>query len=140
MSRRPNTLTTTPQASWPLFKRLWNDYIKPQKRRLLLATIGMVIAAGATAANAWILKPALDGIFLKHDNTMLQLIPLAIIVIALVNGVATYSQNILMRQVGQRIIADMQTELFAIACAPIWPCSTIRPPAVSSAALRTTSR
>ncbi len=113
MSRRPNTLTTAPQASWPLFKRLWSDYIAPQKRKLLLAVIGMVIAAGATAANAWILKPALDGIFLKHDDDMLRLIPIAIVVIAVVNGVATYSQNILMRHVGQRIIADMQTELFA---------------------------
>lgn len=96
-----------------LIGRLWRDYIHGQKHKLLLAVACMMIGAGATAANAWMLQPALDEIFLKHDTRMLTLIPLAVMVIAFVNSIATYSQNILMRVAGQRIIANMQAQLFA---------------------------
>jgi subfamily B ATP-binding cassette protein MsbA len=100
-------------ATFHLIRRLWRDYIHDQKHRLMLAVAGMIIGAGATAANAWMLQPALDEIFLRHDTFMLTLIPLAVMVIAVVNSVATYSQNILMRVAGQRIIANMQAQLYA---------------------------
>ncbi len=112
MSRRRTTLTAAPTASWPLFLRLWHDYIRPQKAKLVLAATGMVLCAAADASNAYLLKPAIDQIFLDRSATMLIIIPLAVIGIAVINAFATYGQNILMRQIGQRIIANMQTELF----------------------------
>ncbi|MBV8538611.1 MAG: ABC transporter ATP-binding protein [Alphaproteobacteria bacterium] len=72
----------------------------------------MGLAAAATAANAWLMQPVLDGVFVNHDTTLLYLVPLAVIVSAVVKGASTYSQTMLMTRVGQRMLADLQRELF----------------------------
>lgn len=95
-----------------LLQRLWHHYIKRHRNKVVLSVLCMMVAAAASAANAWLLQPALDQIFVNKNETMLMIIPLALIAIALVNGFADYGQNITMRILGQRIIADMQKQLF----------------------------
>ncbi|MBI3452919.1 MAG: ABC transporter ATP-binding protein [Rhodospirillales bacterium] len=73
----------------------------------------MSIAAAATAANAWLMEPVLDRVFVRQDRTMLVLVPLAVIAAAMAKGGATYGQAVVMNRIGQRIIADLQTALFA---------------------------
>ena len=73
----------------------------------------MVLAAGATAALAYLMEPVLDEIFLEKDRTLLIVVPAAVIVITLIRGVATYGQAVLMAFVGQRVIADLQSRVFA---------------------------
>ena len=73
----------------------------------------MVLAAGATAALAYLMEPVLDEIFLEKDRTLLIVMPVAVIVITLIRGVATYGQAVLMAFVGQRVIADLQSRVFA---------------------------
>ena len=51
--------------------------------------------------------------FLNRDRTMLVIVPFVILAIAITKGVATYFQAYLMSVVGQRIIAEVQIELFA---------------------------
>ena len=81
--------------------------------RLLLAGLCMVLAAGSTAALAYLMEPVLDEIFLEKDRTLLVVVPVAVIVITLIRGVATYGQGVLMAFVGQRVIADLQSRVFA---------------------------
>tara|TARA_B100001123_G_scaffold426106_1_gene539840 strand:- start:9 stop:1796 length:1788 start_codon:yes stop_codon:yes gene_type:complete len=95
-----------------LLKRLIRSYVGPYKRRISLAVVCMVVAAAMTAANAWLMQPMLDEVFVEKNITALQLIPLAIIAIAVLNGLASFGETILMRYVGQRVIADMQLDLF----------------------------
>jgi ATP-binding cassette, subfamily B, bacterial MsbA len=73
----------------------------------------MGLMAGATAANAWLMQPMLDRVFVAHDERLLLVIPLAVIVLALVKGVSNYWQAVLMTTVGQRVVADIQLTLFA---------------------------
>ena len=73
----------------------------------------MVLAAGATAALAYLMEPVLDEIFLEKDRTLLVVVPVAVIAITLIRGVATYGQGVLMAFVGQRVIADLQSRVFA---------------------------
>ncbi len=73
----------------------------------------MVLAAGATAALAYLMEPVLDEIFLEKDRSLLVVVPVAVIAITLIRGVATYGQGVLMAFVGQRVIADLQSRVFA---------------------------
>ena len=73
----------------------------------------MVLAAGATAALAYLMEPVLDEIFLEKDRTLLVVVPAAVIAITVIRGVATYGQGVLMAFVGQRVIADLQSRVFA---------------------------
>jgi len=96
-----------------LVKRLYRDYIETHKTQIIYAVICMVLVAAATAANAWMMKPVLDDVFMKKDSRMLVIIPIAVFAIGVVSAFASYGQNVLMRNVGQRVIADMQLKLFS---------------------------
>jgi len=72
----------------------------------------MAVAAGGTAALAYLMEPVLDDVFINKDREMLILVPVVVILATLLKGAATYGQAVLMAFVGQRIIADLQTRLF----------------------------
>ncbi|MDA0262250.1 MAG: ABC transporter ATP-binding protein [Proteobacteria bacterium] len=102
-----------PGASSELIARLIRDYVRHHIPRMLLAAFFMILVAGTTALNAWILEPVFDEVFLKQNQAMLLLIPLAVIGIALVKGTSTFAQAYLMSTVGQSVIAALQGDLFA---------------------------
>jgi subfamily B ATP-binding cassette protein MsbA len=106
---------TTPDSasSRALVGRLLRSFIRPHLRRLLLAALCMALVAGATAANAWLMQPVLDDVFLRRDATMLYLVPAAVLAIALVKGAASYGNAVLMNDVGQGIISAVQLRMFA---------------------------
>lgn len=101
-----------PEASTRLIERLWNDYIHFHLRRLGLAALCMILVAAATAGNAWLLQPVLDGIFLQNDTRLLLMLPIAILALAALKGAGSYGQMVLMKYVGQRITTDMQLALY----------------------------
>jgi len=96
----------------PVLRRILCDYIGQHKMTVFYAIVCMIIAALSTAANAYLLQPALDEIFVGKNHSMLYLIPAAVIGVAFVGGLANYGHVNLMRHVGQSIIARMQLELF----------------------------
>ena len=102
-----------PGSTRHLLVRLVRDHVRPHLGRLLLAGLCMAIAAGATAALAYLMEPVLDKIFLEKDRTLLVVVPVAVIAITLIRGAATYGQAVLMAFVGQRVIADLQSRVFA---------------------------
>jgi ATP-binding cassette, subfamily B, bacterial MsbA len=97
----------------PLIRRLVGEFLRPHLGKMGLAFGAMGVVAAATAANAWMMQPLLDKVFVEHDEMLLLVIPAAIIVLALVKGLAGYLQSVLMTTVGQRVVADIQLKLFA---------------------------
>ena len=78
-----------------------------------MAIICMVFAAATTAANAWIMQPVLDDVFLDKNKDMLMILPIAVLIIAIVKGFSEFGQSVLMLLVGQRTIADIQKDMYA---------------------------
>ncbi len=97
----------------PLTRRLLFEHVLPHWPRLALAGLCMGVVAAATAFNAWLMQPMLDKVFIGHDAWLLYVLPIAVIVLAVVKGFASYGQAVLMTTVGQRIVADIQKSLFA---------------------------
>jgi len=97
----------------PLLRRLARDHIRQHWPRLLAAFGCMAVVAATTAANAWLMQPMLDRVFVAHDETLLYIIPIGIVVMAAAKGLADYGQAVLMMAVGQRIVANIQKALFA---------------------------
>jgi len=102
-----------PASSRALVARLLREHVRPQAGRIAWSVVCMALVAGATAANAWLMQPVLDDVFLKQDQRMLYVVPIAVLVIALVKGSATYGQSVLMNHVGQRIISTVQIGMFS---------------------------
>jgi subfamily B ATP-binding cassette protein MsbA len=101
------------QSTKALVGRLLERHVRKHWRRLALAATCMALTAGATAFNAWMMEPVLDKVFVERNTGMLYLIPAAVVLAALVKGLSSYGQGVLLNHVGQRIIADLQLKLFA---------------------------
>jgi subfamily B ATP-binding cassette protein MsbA len=97
----------------PLMRRLVGEFLKPHFGKMALAFAAMGLVAAATAANAWLMQPLLDKVFVERNETLLLVIPAAVIVLALVKGLAGYAQSVWMTTIGQRIVANIQLKLFA---------------------------
>ena len=72
----------------------------------------MLVMAAATSASAFLVKPVLDDIFFNKDVTMLKLIPLAVLIIYFLRGLAMYGQEYLMNYVGESIIRRLRNDLY----------------------------
>jgi len=117
-----------------LYRRLL-DLIKPYWDKLVLAMICMFFVSLLTAAQAFLFKPVIDGVFLKkegippflkniiiqlhlgnlflnQDMGMLRLLPIIIVLLFLLKGIFNYGQSYLMNFVGLRIIADIREKLY----------------------------
>ena len=94
-----------------VFKRLLT-LAKPHAVRFFIALFCMLIVGATTSALAFLVKPALDEIFLKKNSLMLKWIPLAVVGIYLTKGVCSYVQTVLMNFIGQRVVADLRAALY----------------------------
>ena len=97
----------------PLLRRLLSVFLRPHLPTLGFALACMGVVAATTAANAWLMQPMLDRVFVAHDERLLLVIPAAIVALAFLKGIANYGQTVLMSKVGFRVVADIQSSLFA---------------------------
>lgn len=95
-----------------LYGRLLRGYILRYRAILLIAGACMLVVAATTAANAYLLEPMIDEIFVKKNETLLYLVPLGFVVLGLLNSVGDYGQMLSLKYVGQRVVSDMQADLF----------------------------
>jgi subfamily B ATP-binding cassette protein MsbA len=86
--------------------------IKPYWRRIVLSGILSIIVSGMSGGIAWLVKPALDGIFLQKDKRLLAFLPLAVLVLYILKGTFSFFQSYLMRSVGAKVVRDMRNKLF----------------------------
>ncbi|MDP2725780.1 MAG: ABC transporter transmembrane domain-containing protein, partial [Syntrophales bacterium] len=94
-----------------IFKRLLK-LAKPHMLKFILAMFCMLIVGAITSSLAFLVKPALDEIFINKNGKMLVWIPTFVVILYLLKGVCNYSQTILMCFIGQRIIADLRNSLY----------------------------
>jgi ATP-binding cassette, subfamily B, bacterial MsbA len=99
-------------ARYGLLARLL-PYLRPYWPVLVLGGVLALLVSGAEAFIAWLVKPAMDDIFLKRDETMLRIIPLALLGAYLLKGAGRFGQSYLMASVGERVIARIRRELYA---------------------------
>jgi len=95
----------------PLYRRLL-PYLRPHVPVLVLGGLLALVVAGAEGAIAWLVKPAMDDIFIRRDLVMLKVIPLVLLAAYVVKGAARYGQSYLMAAVGERVIAALRHTLY----------------------------
>ncbi|MDR0640381.1 MAG: ABC transporter ATP-binding protein/permease [Holosporales bacterium] len=95
-----------------LIRIIWRDHLKLYKTLLARAFMCMLIAAIATTAFPYLLKPSFDYIF--QNNSMMNLLfwGIAILSSFLIKGLASYGETFFMTYVGQKIVFDIQMRLF----------------------------
>ncbi len=94
-----------------MYRRLLS-YLWPYRSRLSIAVLCMIVLAATTAALAWALKPAIDEGLSGKNPELIYLIPLLIIVLYVIKGMAFYGQTYFMSYIGQRIIMSLRNDLY----------------------------
>lgn len=99
-------------SSRQLAERLWREYLRHHLGAIAVASLFMILAAAATGAQAWMVKPAFDELLVEGNEVMLWILPLAFAVVVLVKGLSTYIQSVLMQGVALEIIRKIQVQMF----------------------------
>ncbi len=99
-------------SSLVLAKRIL-AYFLPYKWFILLSFVCLGVVAACTAGTAWLIRPAMDEIFINHNDRALILVPLAYIVITLFKGAARYAQNMSMNYSGMCVLRAIRLEVFS---------------------------
>ena len=91
--------------------RLYKEYIKYHKKRILIALILSIIVAGSTSGIAWLLDPAVKKIFLEQDRTFAWSIPLLIILAFSSKGFSLYFARVSIIRVGEMVAGELQKKI-----------------------------
>ena len=94
-----------------LWMRLFR-YLFRYRVRLLASFACSGLVAALTGAYAWLVQPVLDDIFIRKDQVLLMVLPLAILAVAALKALFQYGQNYLMSYVGNGVVTDVRQELF----------------------------
>jgi len=94
-----------------IIKRLYNSYTKKFINKILISVFFAILVAGSTSAIAWLLDPAIKKIFIEKDQSLILVIPVAIIIAFTIKGFSLYFAKITMIKVGQEISKMLQFDI-----------------------------
>ena len=94
-----------------IYKRLFRDYSKKYLNKIFLAAFFSIIVATSTSAIAWLLDPAIKKLFLDKDQSLIFIIPIAIIVAFSAKGISLYFAKITMISIAEEVKKQLQFDM-----------------------------
>ena len=98
-------------SNFETLKRLYNEYTKVFLPKILISVFFSIIVAGSTSAIAWLLDPAIKKIFIEKDQTLIYIIPIAIIISFALKGVSLYFAKTILIKVANNVMKTMQLQV-----------------------------
>lgn len=86
--------------------------VRPYVPRVILATLFSLIVSGINGAIAWLVKPAMDKIFVEGNYKYIYLLPLGIIILYILRGACSFLQSYLMQTAGMKLVRDLRNRFF----------------------------
>lgn len=97
-----------------MFKQYWSQFIRPYGPVVLTAVLCFILSSAANLAAPIIIKFLIDGALSSTDFTYLHIITASIVVLYFFRGVFFYFYNYLMARAGNKMIARMRQDMFAV--------------------------
>ena len=98
-------------SNFEILKRLYSDYTKKFRHKILLSIFFTSLVAGATASIAYLLDPAIEKLFVEKDQTLLLIIPALIIFSFALKGSSLYLAKVIMISIAEDIRAIIQADM-----------------------------
>jgi len=112
MQIQKDLATTSHDPSQRLTSRLFR-YVTPYTFGFVLAVIGMIVVASTETGLAALMKPMLDGSFVNKDPGTIRFVPLALLGIFMLRGIAGFAADYGMAWVSRSVVRDMRREVFS---------------------------
>lgn len=103
---------TDGSTPWRVYRRLMG-LTQPYRAVLLVALVGMLLEGAAAGAFGLLTKPMVDETFVARNQEFSMLMPLAIVGVFVVRGVAGYISDLFMAKAGRGIARDMRVGAMA---------------------------
>ena len=94
-----------------ILKRLYRDYTKKFRYKILLSIFFSLLVAGSTSSIAYLLDPMIKKLFIEKNQTLLLIIPAFIVLAFVVKGSSLYLAKTIMIGIAEEIKAIMQTNM-----------------------------
>ena len=104
-------MSLPPLSDLRLYLRLLG-YVKPYWRIFGASLVAMTVVSATEPAFAALLKPLLDGTFVEKDQTLMRWLPLLIVGLFLVRGLASFASGYCINWVAQRLVVDLRKAMF----------------------------
>lgn len=101
----------SPLTGLVLYRRLLG-YAAPYYSVFLLAVVAMLVFAATDTGFAALMKPMLDGSFVERDPDTIRFVPLALIGLFIVRGIAGFVLRYGMSWIGRQVILALRRDLF----------------------------
>lgn len=88
-------------------------YFKPYWKLLVLSASCSAVVGGMDGAFAYLVEPVLKKIFAGKDTTIFMLVPLGIVVLFVIRGLARFLYDSSIQLAGQKAIQDIRNEVYA---------------------------
>lgn len=106
-----NSETSTPMSATEIYRRLLT-YVKPYWLVFVIAIIAMLVFAATEVGLAAMMKPLMDGTFIERDSNTIKFIPLALIGIFVVRGIASFITSYGLGWIARNVIKNLRGEMF----------------------------
>ncbi len=103
--------SAAPASGFSTYRRLLG-YTRQYWRVLVLAIVGMVLAALTEVAFAALMKPLLDGSFVHRDPATIHAMPLLLLAVFLARMIGEFVSDYGMAWVGRSVIHDLKRDVF----------------------------
>ncbi len=94
-------------------KRLYKSYTKKYLKNIIIAFCFSILLAGSTSSVAYLLDPAIKKLFIEQNQSLILIIPIAIILSFAIKGASLYLARVIMIGVSEDVKKDIQYDIFA---------------------------
>ncbi len=95
-----------------LLARLFKENFKKHVGWYSAAIAAMVVVAASTSLSAWIMRDIVNSVYLKQGFDVVLEIAIAVAVIFIVKGFATFVQSFYLSKAGNSIVAEQQRKIY----------------------------
>lgn len=96
---------------WDDLKRLLTETGRLYIWRYAVALVLLGVVSATTAATAWLMKDVINEVFIAKSQSALIFVAVAVLVIYLARGAASYGQGVILTKIGNSIVANGQERL-----------------------------
>src|SRR6476646_3019016 len=113
MTEFPKKISDDPYGAAILIRRLVMEQGVAYWRRYLIAFVLMGVAAGATAASAYVLGQVINQAYIDKNVLGIAILSGVTVLLLFTKGVATYCHTMILSKISNAILANNQRRLFA---------------------------
>jgi len=100
------------KRSLTIYRRLL-QYSRPYALRIVIAVIASLMVAGTDVTSVKLIQPLVDKIIAVGNVSLLKWVPIVIVGLAAIKGVARYLQEYLIKTAGQLVVQDIRNDIYS---------------------------